>query len=141
MNVKGGVFGLTRDIGINELCKATLESLAFQTYDVLNAMEKDSKIALDSLAVDGGACANNFLMQFQSDILKTKVIRPKTIESTALGAAYLAGIQTGYFQLEKLKENHKIEAVFKPNIDEIVRKEKINLWNKAIKSLIHMHNK
>ena len=141
MNVKGGVFGLTRDIGINELCKATLESLAFQTYDVLNAMEKDSKIALDSLAVDGGACANNFLMQFQSDILKTKVIRPETIESTALGAAYLAGIQTGYFQLEKLKENHKIEAVFKPNIDEMVRKEKINLWNNAIKSLIHMHNK
>ena len=108
---------------------------------VLNAMEKDSKIDLDSLAVDGGACANNFLMQFQSDILKTKVIRPKTIESTALGAAYLAGIQTGYFQLEKLKENHRIEAVFKPNIDEMVRKEKINLWNKAIKSLIHMHNK
>ena len=141
MNVKGGVFGLTRDIGINELCKATLESLAFQTYDVLTAMEKDSKIALDSLAVDGGACANNFLMQFQSDILKTKVIRPKTIESTALGAAYLAGIQTGYFQLEKLKGNHKIEAVFKPNIDKMVRKEKINLWNKAIKSLIHMHNK
>ena len=141
MNVKGGVFGLTRDIGINELCKATLESLAFQTYDVLTSMEKDSKIALDSLAVDGGACANNFLMQFQSDILKTKVIRPETIESTALGAAYLAGIQTGYFQLEKLKENHKIEAVFKPNIDEMGRKEKINLWNNAIKSLIHMHNK
>ncbi len=141
MNVKGGVFGLTRDIGINELCKATLESLAFQTYDVLTAMEKDSNIALDSLAVDGGACANNFLMQFQSDILKTKVIRPETIESTALGAAYLAGIQTGYFQLEKLKENHKIEAVFKPNIDEMGRKEKINLWNNAIKSLIHMHNK
>ena len=75
MNTKGGIFGITRDIGVNELCKATLESLAFQTSDVLTAMEKDANFPIDSLAVDGGACINNFLMQFQSDILKTNVLR------------------------------------------------------------------
>lgn len=140
MNTKGGIFGITRDIGVNELCKATLESLAFQTSDVLTAMEKDANFPIDSLAVDGGACINNFLMQFQSDILKTNVLRSSTLESTALGAAYLAGIQTGFFKFNELKNNHSIERVFEPSMNEDTRTRKLKSWSDAIKSLIQMYN-
>ena len=140
MNTKGGIFGITRDIGVNELCKATLESLAFQTSDVLTAMERDANFPIDSLAVDGGACINNFLMQFQSDILKTNVLRSSTLESTALGAAYLAGIQTGFFKFNELKNNHTIERVFEPSMNEETRTRKLKSWSDAIKSLIHMYN-
>ena len=140
MNTKGGIFGITRDIGVNELCKATLESLAFQTSDVLTAMEKDANFPIDSLAVDGGACINNFLMQFQSDILNTNVLRSSTLESTALGAAYLAGIQTGFFKFNELKNNHSIESVFEPSMNEETRTRKLKSWSDAIKSLIQMYN-
>mgnify|MGYP001032754412 CR=1 FL=1 len=140
MNVKGGIFGLTRDIGINDLCKATLESLAFQTRDVIVAMEKDAELNLNTLAVDGGACINDFLMQFQSDILNAQVKRPKTIESTALGAAYLAGIKTGYYDVKSLKNNHKIERTFQPEKDLKAIKNKIINWDKAIQCLIKLHN-
>ena len=140
MNTKGGIFGITRDIGVNELCKATLESLAFQTSDVLTAMEKDANFPIDSLAVDGGACINNFLMQFQSDILKTNVLRSSTLESTALGAAYLAGIQTGFFKFNELKNNQSIERVFEPSMNEDTRTRKLKSWSNAIKSLIQMYN-
>jgi glycerol kinase len=135
MNVKGAIFGITRDIGINELCKATLESLAFQTRDVLKAMELDSKIKLDSLSVDGGASNNNFLMQFQSDILNTKINKPIVSETTALGVAYLAGLYTKFFNLTDILKNHKIDSSFSPIMKVEIRNKKINLWNKAIKTI------
>ena len=140
MNVKGGIFGLTRDTGIDALCRATLESLALQTRDVIIAMEKDANLNLNSLAVDGGACINDFLMQFQSDILNAKVNRPKTIESTALGAAYLAGLRTGYYNISSLKSNHEIDKTFHPKKDLETIKNKIINWDKAIQCLINLHN-
>lgn len=140
MNVKGGIFGITRDIGINDLCKATLESLAFQTRDVIVAMEKDAQLNLNTLAVDGGACINDFLMQFQSDILNAQVNRPITIESTALGAAYLAGIKTGFYDIKSLKKNHKIDRTFQPTKDLKLAKNKIINWDKAIQCLIKLHS-
>ena len=103
-------------------------------------MEKDANFPIDSLAVDGGACKNNFLMQFQSDILKTNVLRSSNLESTALGAAYLAGIQTGFFKFNELKNNHSIESVFEPSMNEETRTRKLKSWSDAIKSLIQMYN-
>ena len=111
MYARGAIFGLTRDTGIPELAKATLESLAFQSKDVLNAMEDDAKVKLKTLNVDGGASANNYLMQFQADILNTPVVRPKTIESTALGAAYMAGIYTGFWTKEELLEMKREKCI------------------------------
>ncbi len=140
MKSKGAIFGLTRDTGINEICKATLEALALQSRDVILAMEKDANIHLNSLAVDGGACKNGYLMQFQADILKTEVKRPKIIESTALGAAYLAGLKSGFYKLESLINNHKIETTFNSLMNDDTRKLKLNLWDNAIKSVINMHN-
>ena len=98
MNVKGAILGITRNTGIAEIAKAALESLAFQSKDVLIAMEKDANFKLKSLAVDGGACQNNYLMQFQADVLNCKVVKPVQIESTALGAAMLAGHKSGFFE-------------------------------------------
>jgi glycerol kinase len=101
MYARGAIFGLTRDTGKKQIIKATLQSLAYQTKDVLDAMEKDSGIKLKTLQVDGGACANNLLMQFQADVLGAKVERPVIIESTALGAAFLAGIECGFSKTKK----------------------------------------
>jgi len=140
MQSKGAIFGLTRDTGINEICKATLESLAFQSRDVILAMEKDANMKLNSLAVDGGACENGYLMQFQADILQTEVKRPDVIESTALGAAYLAGLYSGFYKIDTLKNNHKIESTFISVMDENTRNMKTNLWKNAINSIISMHN-
>ena len=105
MYARGAIFGLTRDTGKDHIIKATLESLAYQTKDILNAMQEDAGMKLAGLKVDGGACANNMLMQFQADILGTEVQRPKVIESTAQGAAYLAGIQTGLWKKENILKN------------------------------------
>ena len=114
--------------------RATLESLAYQTYDVLKAMESDSGIKLSALKVDGGACANNFLMQFQSDILDTRVERPECVETTALGAAYLAGIAVGYWKdIEDIKANWKLERTFEPNMVETCREKSIQGWHEAVK--------
>ncbi len=140
MQSKGAIFGLTRDTGINELCKATLESLALQSRDVILAMEKDANIQLKSLAVDGGACKNEYLMQFQADILNTQVKKPNVIESTALGAAYLAGLFSGFYNMDSFKKNHKIEATFTSNMDDKTRNAKTDLWANAINSIINMHN-
>src|SRR5690606_30856707 len=109
MYARGAIFGLTRDTGKEHIIKATLESLAYQTKDVLNAMQEDSGLTLKSLKVDGGACANNILMQFQADILGTDVERPAVIESTALGAAYLAAISIGIWKKEDITANRRIE--------------------------------
>ena len=131
---RGAVVGLTRGVNRNHFIRATLESLAYQTYDVLKAMEVDSNICLSSLKVDGGACANNFLMQFQSDILNTRVERPECVETTALGAAYLAGIAVGYWQdTDDIKKNWKLERTFEPKMDEKKREESISGWHEAVK--------
>jgi glycerol kinase len=132
MYARGAIFGLTRDTGKDHLIKATLESLAYQTKDILQAMEEDSGIKLESLKVDGGACANNVLMQFQADILGATVERPKVIESTALGAAGLAGIQIGMWQKEDFTRNREIEKNFNPVMDEPTRSKLYEGWKKAV---------
>lgn len=132
MYARGAIFGLNRDTGNTHIVRATLESLAYQTKDILNAMQEDSGVKLKALKVDGGACANNFLMQFQADILQTSVERPEVIESTALGAAYLAGIGVGIWKKEDILKNRKLNRLFSPNFD----KEKIERlykgWQKAV---------
>lgn len=132
MYARGAIFGLTRDTGKDHIIKATLESLAFQTKDILNAMQEDAGLHLASLKVDGGACANNILMQFQADILGTEVERPEVIESTALGAAYLAGIQIGVWKKEDIIRNRKIQKRFTPQMAEATRKQLYKGWLKAV---------
>jgi glycerol kinase len=132
MYARGAIFGLTRDTGKDHIIKATLESLAYQTKDILDAMEIDSGIKLGALKVDGGACANNILMQFQADILGTQVERPEVIESTAMGAAYFAGIQAGLWKKEDIINNRKIQKCFKPEMEESVRKKLYAGWKKAV---------
>ena len=132
---RGAIVGLTLGTNRNHIVRATLESLAYQVTDVLKAMEEDSGIKLGTLAVDGGACANDFLMQFQADIINTVVARPKTIETTAMGAAYLAGLAVGYWQSkEEIKANHVIAKEFAPNMEEARREKLLDGWKKAVKS-------
>jgi glycerol kinase len=133
MYARGAIFGLTRDTGKDHIIKATLESLAYQTKDVLNAMEQDSGLKLRSLKVDGGACANNILMQFQADILGAEVERPEVIESTAMGAAYLAAIYIGLWKKEDIEKNRRIQKCFKPGMDENTRKKLYDGWTNAVK--------
>lgn len=132
MYARGAIFGLTRDTGKDHIIKATLESLAYQTKDVLNAMQEDAGLTLASLKVDGGACANNILMQFQSDILGTEVERPEIIESTALGAAYLAAIQIGLWKKEDILKNRKIQKRFAPEMEGKTRDRLYKGWKKAV---------
>ncbi len=132
MYARGAIFGLTRDTGKDHIIKATLESMAYQTKDILNAMQEDAGLKLASLKVDGGACANNILMQFQADILGTEVERPEVIESTALGAAYLAGIQIGLWKKEDIIQNRKIQKRFIPQMDEAKRSKLYKGWQKAL---------
>ncbi|WP_446897269.1 glycerol kinase GlpK [Clostridium sp. LBM24168] len=130
---RGILVGITRGTKKEHFIRATVESLAYQTYDVLKAMEEDSKIELKSLKVDGGACANNFLMQFQSDILNVQVDRPKVIETTALGAAYLAGIAVGYWKnRDDVIKNWAISKNFTPGMDEEKRNKLVEGWHDAI---------
>ena len=109
------------------------ESLAYQTKDILNAMQDDAGMKLSSLKVDGGACANNILMQFQADILGAEVERPEVIESTALGAAYLAGIQIGLWKKEDIIKNRKIQKRFASQMESAMRDKLYNGWKKAVK--------
>ena len=131
---RGTIVGITRGVNKCHIIRATLESLAYQTNDVLKAMEADSKIKLSTLKVDGGASANNFLMQFQSDILNTKVRRPRCVETTAMGAAYLAGLAVGYWKdKEDVIKNWNVDREFEPAMEETERNEKIEGWKKAVK--------
>jgi glycerol kinase len=132
MYARGAIFGLTRDTGKDHIIKATLESLAYQTKDILHAMEEDAGIHLNSLKVDGGASANNVVMQFQADILGTEVERPQVVESTALGAAYFAGIETGLWRKEDILKNRKVERCFKPEMEEPARQKLYAGWKKAV---------
>lgn len=131
---RGTILGLTRGVKKEHFIRATLESLAYQTYDVLMAMQEDSGISLKALKVDGGACANNFLMQFQSDILGSKVDRPEVIETTALGAAYLAGLAVGYWKdQEDISTNWALSKSFTPKMESSKREFLLKGWHKAIK--------
>ncbi len=132
MDARGAIFGLTRDTGKSHLIKATLESLAYQCKDLINAMQEDSKVELNSLKVDGGASANNYLMQFQADILNTNVERAEIIESTALGAAYLAGIGIGLWSQEEILKNRKIDKKFVSKMEDQKRKKLYKTWKKAV---------
>lgn len=132
MYARGAVFGLTRDSGKAEITKATLQALAYQTFDVLQAMQADSGIKLSQLNVDGGAIANNFLAQFQADVLQKPVARPTVLESTALGAAYLAGLQVGYWDLQDLHTVREVEQEFQPNIEPSKIARLLKRWHKAV---------
>lgn len=132
MYARGAIFGLTRDTGKDHIIKATLESMAYQTKDIVHAMEEDAQLRLATLKVDGGACANNVLMQFQSDILGAAVERPEVIESTALGAAYLAGMHAGIWKKQDIVANRKIQRRFEPAMDESTRTRLYKGWQKAV---------
>ena len=133
-HARGVVVGITRGFSRAHLIRATLESLAYQTYDIARAMERDSGIHIAELKVDGGACANDFLMQFQSDLIGSDVYRPRCIETTALGAAYLAGLAVGYWtSLEDVKNNWAIDKVFTSKMEEERRVSYLNGWHKAVK--------
>ena len=136
-HARGCVVGITRGFTRAHLIRATLESLAYQTYDICKAMEQDSGIPITALKVDGGACANDFLMQFQSDILDCDVHRPQCIETTALGAAYLAGLAVGFWNsLDDIRSNWAIDHVFKPKMAEDIRKSRLKGWQKAVQCAI-----
>lgn len=131
---RGTIVGITRGVNKYHIIRATLESLAYQTNDVLQAMRADSEIELDSLKVDGGASANDFLMQTQADIINAPVNRPSCVETTAMGAAYLAGLAVGYWKSkEDVIKNWAIDKTFQPKISHEVREKKIKGWNKAVK--------
>lgn len=133
MYARGGIFGLTRGTKREHLVRATLESLAYQSKDVIEAMQEDAKIPLAHLRVDGGASANNFLMQFQADMLDTEVHRPRTLETTSLGAAYLAGLAVGYWKdLDEISEDFSIDRTFKPQMSQEKRNKNYKYWKKAI---------
>lgn len=134
MYARGTIVGLTRGANKNHLIRATLESICYQSRDVIDAMSLDSNLKLNNIKVDGGACKNNFIMQFQSDILNQSVIRPDLVEATALGVAYLAGLKVGYWKSQdEIKENIVSSTEFSPSMTEEVRSKKYKMWKKAVK--------
>jgi glycerol kinase len=133
MYARGAIFGITRDTGRPELVRAPLQSLAFQTLDVLEAMQKDTGIRLRRLQVDGGACANDFLMQFQADILDAEVARPPVVESTAWGAACLAGLGAGVWPRERMREHRVRDRVFRPAMTADRRQALVARWREAVR--------
>ncbi|MBG9445238.1 MAG: glycerol kinase GlpK [Bacillota bacterium] len=136
-DVRGAVFGVTRGTSKEHFIRATLEALAYQTKDVLSAMEADSGIELKTLRADGGAVKNNFLMEFQSDILDVPVERPVINETTALGAAYLAGLAVGFWKSqEEIAEQWAIDQSYHPSMDDQVRENLYQGWKKAVKAAI-----
>jgi glycerol kinase len=140
-HARGSIFGLTRGSTTAHLAKAALDSIAYQVYDVLTAMEADAGINIAELRVDGGATVNNSLMQFQSDILHTKVIRPKVTETTALGAAYLAGLAVGYWRnVEEIQKQWQADTSFVPAMPQEKRNELVNGWQRAVKAAISWAN-
>ncbi len=132
MYARGAILGMTRGTNKYHIIRATLESLAYQVRDVLEAMEQDASMKLTALRVDGGACANNFLMQFQADMLATTVERPEVIETTALGAAYLAGLGVGFWELEELQNRWHLDRSFEVEMEEEQRQKMYKGWKKAV---------
>jgi len=138
-DARGAMYGITRGTNAGHIARAALESIAFQTMDVLKAMEADAGIAIKELRVDGGATANDLLMQFQSDILNTQVLRPTVTETTALGAAYLAGLAVGYWEhIEEIHEQWQIDKLFKPVMSEDEKASLTKGWAKAVIATIAM---
>ncbi|HEX4958541.1 MAG TPA: FGGY-family carbohydrate kinase, partial [Lacibacter sp.] len=134
-HTRGTMVGLTRGTTAAHIAKASLDSIAYQTTDVLKAMEADAGIEIKELRVDGGATVNNTLMQFQSDVLNTTVVRPKITETTALGAAYLAGLSTGYWNsINELQQQWQVDRKFENSMDEDTRTALYNGWLKAVKA-------
>ena len=132
---RGAITGLTRGVNKYHIIRATLESLAFQTSDVLRAMELDSGIHMSALKVDGGACRNNFLMQFQADIINTPVRRPECVETTAMGASYLAGLAVGFWgSKEDVVRNWSIDREFMPMMGDEERAKELAGWHQAVES-------
>jgi glycerol kinase len=137
-DARGVMVGLTRFITKNHICRAALESTAYQTREVLEAMEKDSGVSLKALKVDGGMVYNDLLMQFQSDILNVPVVRPKVAETTALGAAYAAGLAVGYWDnLDDLRVNWQMAKTWEPAMDEATRAKLYKGWLKAVQRSMH----
>ncbi|AEE18567.1 glycerol kinase /homodimeric glycerol 3-phosphate dehydrogenase (quinone) [Dokdonia sp. Hel_I_63] len=132
MDAKGAIYGLTLDSGKEDIIKATVDAIAYQTRDVLDAMIEDSGKQMEALRVDGGATANNYLMQFQSDILNIAVDRPKMLEVTALGAAFLAGIQAGIWNKKDISKIRQVDSIFEPTITEYERNKKYTGWKNAV---------
>ena len=138
---RGSVFGLTRGTTKEHLIRATLESIAYQSSDVFRAMEEDAGVKIKGLKVDGGASANNFLMQFQADIMDTFVRRPHCIETTALGAAYLAGLATGYYESkDEIRKNWQLGRLFEPDMEGEKREKKLKGWKRAVKCALDWAN-
>lgn len=131
---RGTIVGLTRGVNKYHIIRATLDSIAYQVHDVLASMKADSGISLTALKVDGGACANNLLMQTQADVIGAPVLRPRCAETTAMGAAYLAGLAVGYWKSkEDVVQNWAIDRTFSPNLDETTRAARLKGWHKAVK--------
>ncbi len=132
MYARGAIFGLTRDSGQPEITAATLHSLAYQTRDILEAMQDDSGVVLDELNVDGGATANDYLMQFQADILDVSVVRPKITETTAMGAAFLAGLAVNFWTDQQISEVRSIDKTFEPTMSPDQRSKLYQGWKRAV---------
>ena len=131
---RGTIVGLTRGVKKAHFVRAALESLAYQTYDVLKAMESDAGMELKTLRVDGGASANRFLLQFQADVLQVQVQRPQIIETTALGAAYLAGLSVGYWKdKQEIRENWAVSQKFEPKLSGKEMERRLYGWHKAVR--------
>ncbi|QIT56782.1 glycerol kinase GlpK [Aquisalimonas sp. 2447] len=137
MYARGAIFGLTRGTRKEHITRATLDSLAYQTKDVIDAMQADSGITLKALRVDGGAVANNVMMQFQADMLGVSVERPRVTESTALGAAYLAGIAVGMWTKDEVVNKGALDRTFTPDMDPAVREQRYRGWKKAVRRTMH----
>jgi glycerol kinase len=136
-HARGSIFGLTRGSNQSHIARAALESIAYQVYDVLKAMEADAGISISELRVDGGATVNDQLMQFQSDILQSKVVRPKVTETTALGAAYLAGLAVGYWKnINDIQDQWQAERIFVPSMDAGSRNKLVKGWQRAVQAAI-----
>ena len=134
MYARGTIFGLTRGTNRNHIIRACLEAIAYQSYDVIEAMKKDTSLQIKSLKVDGGASKNNFLMQFQANIINANVVRAKTMETTALGVAYLAGLHAGVFSsIEQIRKLYDVSQTYYPEMDENVRNNYLSHWKKAVK--------
>jgi glycerol kinase len=137
---RGAILGLTRGVNKYHIIRATLDSIAYQVNDVLSAMEADAGISLSSLKVDGGASANNYLMQVQSDISNAPVLRPRCVETTAMGAAYLAGLAVGYWESkEEIRKNWSIDRNFQPEISQAQRQERTDGWRRAVHRSLDWH--
>ena len=134
MNAKGAIFGLTRGTKREHIIRAMLESIAYQCVDVFNCIEEDTNIQIQNLKVDGGASANGFLLQFQSDMLNTEVTRPEVLETTAMGCGFLAGLAVGFWKnTDEIKNIWRKDKTFYPNLSEENRNRKIKGWEKAVR--------